>query len=90
MQNKMKNTQYTQDACNSIKTTIETSSFERLGWIIEKFKDFKKECYTNEQSSIIDDILCACRNQYKILTLEQEDLKKECELNSFENQSNEQ
>lgn len=85
----MKNTQYTQDACNSIKNTIETSSFERLGWIIDKFKDFKKDCYTNEQTSIVEDILCACRNQYKILALEQEDLKNECELNAFESLSNE-
>ena len=86
----MENTQYTQDACNSIKNTIETASLERLGWIIDKFKDFKKDCFTNEQTSIIDDVLCACRNQYKILALRQEDLRNECELNSLENQSNEQ
>ena len=82
----MKNT-YTQDACNSIKTTIETSSFERLCWIIDKFKDFKKDCFTNEQTRIVDDILYACRNQYKILALEQEDLKNDSELNALENQS---
>ena len=62
---------------NSIKNTIEKSSFQRLGWIIDKFKDFKKDCYTNEQTDIIDNILYACRYQYKMFVLEQENLKNQ-------------
>ena len=73
----MENTQFTIDVYNSIKNTIETSSFQRLGWIIDKFKDFKKDCYTNEQTEIIDNILYACRYQYKMLALEQENLKNQ-------------
>ena len=55
---------YTQEACNSIQHTIDTASFEKLGYLIDKFKDFKKDCYTNEQTDIINDILCACKHRY--------------------------
>lgn len=60
----MENSDFTQSACNNIKNTIENTSVERLEWLIEKFKDFKKDCYTNEQTSIIDDILFIARRQY--------------------------
>ena len=33
---------------------------ERIQWIIDGFQDFKKECYTNEQRSILDSVIYSC------------------------------
>lgn len=36
---------------------LEDSSEERIKRFIEKFEDFKKQCYTNEQDQVCKDII---------------------------------
>ena len=36
-------------------------SQERIQWVLDKFKEFKKDCFSNEQGAIVNQIISICQ-----------------------------